>query len=248
MPYKENQTLLSEYFASIPMELALRKQLFGKRYVTVFDYCRIITFQYEAGALLGYSMRNEYKLDILHKMLLKPGTDINRSITHIQGQAKDQLKGFIEEEGKEPDTFYDFIAFKELVQMSKEMGLSVYDDDYKKDSKNRLKNLREFYGHKLAVDDYTKSILNCFYYGIGFGSSFPELTVEMYKNTYENINNRMKQWTEMRSFGLKTEKPDFIPFEEQRKENLQIVATYTAEYYPELLDLLDLRNYINVRK
>lgn len=250
MPYREKQALLTEYFASIPMELVARKELFGKRYVTVFDYCRIITFQYEAGALLGYNMRN--KLDILYEMLVKPGTDINRSIAFIQSEAKDRLKGFVEEEGKEPDTFYDFITFRELVEMSKDMGLSIYDDLYK-DPENRLKNLKKFYGHKLAVDDYakndySKSIKNCFYYGIGFGSGFPELTVKMYKNTYESIDIRMEQWAEMRSFGFKTEKPDFIPFEEQRKENLQIVAAYTAEFYPELLDLLDLRDYLNVGK
>lgn len=83
-------------------------------------------------------------------------------------------------------------------------------------------------------------------FGIGFGSSFTELTVRMYRNTYENINVNMKEWAEARSYGLNIpEKPDFIPLEEREKEILATVAGYTGEFYPELLDPLDLRSYLN---
>jgi hypothetical protein len=88
---------------------------------------------------------------------------------------------------------------------------------------------------------FKKNIQTIGYYGLGFGSSFPELTVKMYKNTYEN-NIDMNEWAEARSFGLNLpEKPDFIPLEERENEILQTVASYTNEYYPELLDQLDLR-------
>lgn len=243
MPYKEKQPLLVEYFASTPLKLAVRKKLFGKRYITMFYYSRILAFQYETGALLGRAMR--HKLDILHKLLVKPGTDINRSIAFIQSEAKDRLKKYTEEKGKEPDEFNDFIALKELEEAAKVMGLAVDEDAYYQGPKSHLKNLGKLYGHELALDDVYRDILNCGYYGVGFGSSFPELTVRMYKNTYENINVNMKEWAEARSYGLNIpEKPDFIPLEEREKEVLQIVAAYTAEFYPELLDSLDLRNYL----
>ena len=57
----------------------------------------------------------------------------------------------------------------------------------------------------------------------------------------------MNEWAEARSYGLNIpEKPDIIPLDEREKEILQMVAAYTAEFYPELLDSLDLRNYLNV--
>ena len=241
MPYKEGQPLLMGFFAGIPFEQVVRKKFFGKRYMRMFDYSRTLSFQYEAGALLGRAMRD--KLDIFHKMLVKPGTDINRSIAFMQSQAKDRLKKFTEEEGKEPDTFYHFIAFKELEEASKVMGLSIDDDAYYKDPKSHRKNLRKLYGHELALDDVYTNILNCGLFGLGFGSSFPELTVRMYKNTYENIN--MNEWAEARSYGLNIpEKPEIIRLEEREESLLQIVAAYTAEFYPELLDPLDLRGHL----
>ena len=245
MPYKEGQPLLMGLFAGIPFEQVVRKKVFGKRYMRMFDYSRTLSFQYEAGALLGRIMRD--KLDIFHKMLVKPGTDINRSIAFIQSEAKARLKKFTEQKGKEPDTFNDFIALTELEEAAKVMGLSIDEDAYYQDPKSHLKNLGKLYSHEVALDDVYKNILNCSLYGIGFGSSFPELTVRMYKNTYENIDVNMKEWAEARSYGLNIpEKPDFIPLEEREKEILAIVAGYTGEYYPELLDPLDLRGQLEV--
>ena len=57
----------------------------------------------------------------------------------------------------------------------------------------------------------------------------------------------MNEWAEARSFGLNIpEKQDIIPIEERENEILQTVASYATEYYPELLDQLDLRNYLNI--
>jgi len=243
MPYKEGQPTLMQIFilAWIPLKQVVRKKLSRKRYITMFYYSRTLAFQYETGALLGRAMR--HKLDILHKMLVKPGTDINRSIAFIQSEAKARLKKFTEQKGKEPDTFNDFIALTELEEAAKVMGLSIDEDAYYQDPKSHLKNLGKLYSHEVALDDVYKNILNCSLYGIGFGSSFPELTVRMYKNPYENIN--MSEWEEARSYGLNIpEKPDFIPLEEREKEILAIVAGYTGEYYPELLDPLDLSSYL----
>ena len=262
MPYKKGQPLLVEFLAWIPLEQVIQKKLFGKRYVTMFHYAATLAFQYETGALLGRAMRD--KLDIFHKMLVKPGTDINRSIALNQSKAKDLLKKYIEEEGKEPDTFYGFIALKELEEASKVMGISI-DDDYEHGNRKRyLKDLRKSWGHELALDDVYTDILNCGLFGLGFGSSFPELTVRMYENTHEiNIREkitrepefelyeqirketgadplRISEWREARSRG---EEPDITPLEEREKEIMQIVAAYTAESYPELLDPLDLTGF-----
>ena len=156
----------------------------------------------------------------------------------------DRLKKFTEEEGKEPDTFYDFIFKKELEEASRVMGLSI-DDAHDKGPNSYDENLRKLFDQEFTLDDVYKNILNCSLYGLGFGSSFPELTVRMYENPYKNIN--INEWAEARSYGLNIpEKPDFIPLEERNKEILQIVAAYTAKFYPELLDPLGLTVYLNV--
>ena len=81
--------------------------------------------------------------------------------------------------------------------------------------------------------------------GIGFGSSFPELTEKMYRNTLENIDRDV--WAEMRAHGAPiTEKPRIVSLEELEEATLQMVVAYASEYYPELIDPLDLRGHLNV--
>ncbi|MFC2068301.1 hypothetical protein ACFLTP_04775 [Chloroflexota bacterium] len=185
------------------------------------------------------------KLDILHKMLVKPGTDISRSITFIQNEAKDRLKEFREKQGKEPDTFIDLVVFKDSEEASRIMGLSI-DDAHDKDPNSYYENLIKLSNHEFTYNgNLHKNILNCSLYGLGFGSSFPELTVRMYEKPFKNIN--INKWAEAWSYGLNIpEKPDIIPIEERENEILQHVATYTSEYYPELLDVLVLRDYLNI--
>jgi len=66
----------------------------------------------------------------------------------------------------------------------------------------------------------------------------------MYRNAHESI--KMDVWYEARAHGLAIpEKPTKISLEEQEGVVLQMVAAYTSEYYPELLDPLDLRCYID---
>lgn len=80
--------------------------------------------------------------------------------------------------------------------------------------------------------------------GIGFGSSFPQLTEKMYRNLHESID--MDVWSKWRAHGLAIpEKPTQMTLEEQEALILQMVAAYTSEYYPELLDLLDLRGHLD---
>ena len=57
----------------------------------------------------------------------------------------------------------------------------------------------------------------------------------------------MDLWSEMKAIGVNLpEEPTPISLEEQEKTVLQMVATYTSEYYPELLDPLDSRGHLAV--
>jgi hypothetical protein len=141
----------------------------------------------------------------------------------LQEQAKERLEKF----GKEPDSFLDFIYSTELAKL----GLSLTDFP---DMKTMKKKLGEKFPLKGMIDRVIKMQgLE----GIGFGSSFPDLTEKMVRNLYEHFD--MNKWSEARAHGLNIpEKPRKISFEEREEEVLTEVANYTREYFPELVEPL----------
>jgi hypothetical protein len=224
MPYKEGQPTFIG-FLSIPVVTKVAKtRLFGGPYVHFGGFLMVCSYLYENGAILGRAKRD--KLTELAKMFSIPGTEVE-NINSLQEQAKTRLKKF----GGEPSSFYIFFISGEL----EKLGLSLSSD---------LKVLKKAFKEKWSLKT-TEPFIKIFgLEGIGFGSSFPELTEKMYRNSYENID--MDVWTKHRAHGLAIpEKPTIISLEEQEKTVLQMVAAYASEYYPELLDPLDLRGYID---
>ena len=80
--------------------------------------------------------------------------------------------------------------------------------------------------------------------GIGFGSSFPELTEKMFSKAYETDTYYDTFVRDKRS-----ERPVTIStLEERENAVLVMVAAYTSECYPELVDPLDLRKDVEEAK
>ena len=159
----------------------------------------------------------------------------------MRAKAKERLEEFRNQTSKEPDTFSELIFEREL---EKATGLSLFDsfEAYK----HRDKRILKVFDEKMPLEQ-AQDIMRMFgLAGIGFGIAFPELTERICRNSTENID--MDKWSEARAYGLAIpEKPDIVSFEEREESILQIVATYTAEFYPELLDPLDLKGYIDTR-
>jgi len=241
MPYKEEQPTLIGCLAWIPLKLVVKKGAFGKRYLHLFDYFQAIQFQYESGAVLGRAKRD--KLSALKKLLVIPGYTAADVMEMAQDTAKKRLTDFKKDSGNEPETFSDFLYWK---MFESAIGQSITDcaEAYLHGNKKILKMIDKKANEKVPLPeaDYPLSIFG--YEGVGFGSSFPELTEKMYRNATENID--MDKWSKARAYGLAIpEKPDIVSLEEREEALLQIVAAYTAEFYPELLDPLDLRGYID---
>ena len=237
MPHKEGQPSLTGFLGEIPLKQALKKQLFGGHYLRLWDYFATLSFQYESGAILGRAKRD--KISTLINMLVVPGTEINKFVKFMHDQAKERLEKFRSELGREPNTFHDFIFDREFGRV---VGLSLNKvfEEYMRGNKEVVK----VFDHKVSLDIAWPEIQDYGAGGIGFGSSFPELTEKMYRNATENID--MDEWTKARKYGVDIpEKPDIVTLEEREESVLGIVAVYTAEFYPELLDPLDLRGYID---
>lgn len=234
VPYKEGQPTLMGFLGSIPVTKVAKTRLFGGPYIRFSDFCTVLSFLYESGAILGRARRN--KLSILEKMLVvgvpQPGTE---PIKYLRELAKKRLDTFRSEVGKEPDTFFEFIRDRELESA---IGLSLTDslEAYIGGNKEIMKALNE----KVPLVRAEPFIKAFGLEGIGFGGSFPKLTERMYRNAYEGIDTDL--WSEARAHGLAIpEKPAIVSLEEREETMLQMVAAYASEYYPELLDPLDLR-------
>ena len=239
MPYKEGQPTFIGFLGIPIVTQAAKKRLFGGPYIRFYDLCGVLSYLYTAGAILGRARQN--KLSVLAKLFSIPGTE-KENVDGLQEEAAKRLSNFRSEVGKEPDTFTEFILFRELESA---IGLSM-KDWLKANTKGKIignKKIMKVADEKVPLEEAVPSVSMFGLEGIGFGSSFPELTEEMYRNSFENID--MDLWSKHRAVGLAIpEKPDVLNLEEQEKAVLQMVAAYTAEYYPELLDPLDLRGYI----
>jgi len=233
VPYKEGQPTLMGFLGRVLADKVTKTRLFGEPYIRFSDLCTVISFLYESGAILAHARRN--KLGVLEKMLVAYGVPKGTYIEKLRDLAKYRLDMFRSEVGKEPNTFFEFI---QVFQLRSEAGLSL-NEAFKADIKGDKRIVKAFH-KKYSVKLFQ---LNNWWEGnegIGFGSSFPELTERMYRNAYEHIDTGL--WSEARAHGLAIpEKPEIVSLEEREATVLQIVAAYASEYYPELLDPLDLR-------
>ena len=239
MPYKEGQPTLIG-FLGIPIVTKVAKtRFFGGPYIRFYNMFEVISYLYMSGAVLGRARRS--KLSILAKMVSIPGRE-KEFLNWLQKQAKERLEKFTNEVGKEPDTFNEFILFKELESA---IGVSMEDwfEAYTKGDTKIMKAADE----KVPLEEAEPTIKTFQLEGIGFGSAFPELTEKLYRNTFEKVDR--DSWIEARKYGLAiSEEPTIISLEEQEEIVLQMVAAYALEYYPELLDPLDLRGYVAEEK
>lgn len=247
MPYKEERISLQGFIVWIPLKSMVRKTLIGKRYIHLATSLLSFHVEYETGAVLGRAMLD--KLDILKKMLSIPGLNMANVIKDAQEAGKKRLDEFKKEHGDEPETFSDFIYWP---LWEKATGLSLgklfkpsHIENRERERKRLSRTIQRKLGEKVPLEEAQPAISNFLLEGIGFGSAFPALTEKMYKNAYETID---VEWQSIwRALGRPC--PDLettIPLKEREEQLLQAVAAYTSEYYPELLDPLDLRRCPNV--
>jgi len=236
MPYKEGQADLLDYLGSTPVRREVQKPLFGKPYLRFDAYCHILSFVYEEGALLGRAKR--HKLSILEKMLIIPGIKL-KPVEDAQEMAKARLDGFRKESGGEPSTFSEFIELRAVEGALKRYGLNLPPRN-----EGEAWKIRKVGGVKMPLREAIPGIKLHVLEGIGFGSSFPELTEEMFRRAY-----KVDTYYDTFVRDERSERPMLIStLEKREKAVLLMVAAYTSECYPELVDPLDLRKDVEEAK
>ncbi len=217
-------------FLGIPIVTKVTKtRTFGGPYIYFGGFLMVCSYLYENGAILGRARSD--KLTILAKLFPADLGKEENFINELQNIAQKRLNEYEREFQKEPSSFFDIFYLLEL----KKVGLSLADTN--------LKTLKKALEEKCSLKQFEAHIKMSGLEGIGFGSCFPELTARMYKNYHENID--VDKWSEARAHGLTIpEEPTRISLQEQEETVLQMTAAYASEYYPELLDPLDLRGYV----
>lgn len=236
MPYKEGQPDLLDYLGSTPVRREVQKPLFGKPYLRFDAYCHILSFVYEEGALLGRAKR--HKLSILEQLLIIPGIKL-KPIEDAQEMAKARLDEFRKESGGEPSAFTEFIELRAVEGALKAHGLALPPRNEREAWK-----IRKVYGVKMPLREAIAGIKLHVLEGIGFGSSFPELTEEMFRGAY-----KVDTYYDTFVRDKHSERPMIVStLEEREKAVLLMVAAHTSVCYPELVDPLDLRKEVEEAK
>lgn len=213
---------LMGYLGMFLMGQMSETRLFRGPYIRFGRILTVSAFLYETGAILGRARRD--KLSILAKIapVLEGAED--DFINDMQEKARERLEKF----GKEPNSFVDFVMSTEL----EAVGLSL--------TGSNLKALKKALNEKGSLREDWPAIAAIGIEGIGFGSSFPDLTERMLRRTYDSID--MDLWSKARAFGVNLpERPTIKSFEEREQTVLKEVAIFASKYYPELVDALDLR-------
>jgi len=258
MSKKEVYINLQGFLANVIVESLTRNKLFEKHYMSLATCISLLQLGYETGAVLGHARGN--KVDILNKMLSMQDMVFDNIIKDMQKSEKKRLDDFKKEHGRNPDTFADFIYWP---LWERDTGLTL-DDLFKPsgtESRERKRKrisdiIQKKLGAKVLPEEAQSRISLFLIKGLGFGSAFPELTAKMFKNVYVCKKNDEELWNITRSLGFATSidvsKRISLPTTKWRpptlKKNERIVlgtvAFYTSQYYPELLDSLDLSYYL----
>ena len=219
-----------------------RKPPFGTPYVRSIDLVDVEERLYSVGAALGHVMRN--KLDILAKLLFVPGAnqdEADRIMSLCKEDASKNLEEFRNKYGRDPDTFGDFTSYRSVENRLRNEGISLSARDAIEAYARGDRKIQKIFNEKVDLEGIEGIIFPPLLQGIHFGSSFPELTENIYRKACQDDKDFWaRRWhgvtipEELEAWGL----------EETQKAVLQVVAIYASKYYPEVIDSLGLRGFL----
>lgn len=213
-----------------PVQQVLKKGVFGGPYLHFADLVNVSGFLYQSGALLARAKLD--RLATLAELFAKPGSE-NDAINWAQTTAKARLNDYIDSFEEQPNSFTTMVYYTEY----KKVGILIPLIGMA-NINTRTNQIKKVAFTKMPLKGVGPQIKKSMLEGIGFGSSFPELTEKMYRSN-EEID--LDEWSQARKFGLNIpEKPEIITLEEQEEILLSMVAAYTQEYFPHLVAPLGL--------
>lgn len=233
------QPTLAEYLGGEQLARLAQKKLFGGYEVPLLQFLPLGLWLFGKGAIFGWARRD--KLDVVAKMfvgleairtLLAPlglpeqeASSYQWVLASLRKVASDGIRYYRDYHRKEPESLLDLL-------LTSFAPREVDFRDFHKAKGLAKKKIR--LGTALQQSD------SWLFVGISLGAIFPELTERMWRQSYETADH--ESWARAWRAGLNIPK-EFtpLPLEEMEHEVLVEVASYTSEYFPDLVDPLNLR-------
>lgn len=234
------QPTLAEYLVGTQLAKLAQKKLFGGYKVPLLQFLPLGLYLFGKGAIFGRARRD--KLDTVAKMfvgleaintlLLAPlgipeqeASSYQWVLASLEKVASDGIRYYRDYHRKEPESLLDLWL----------TSFAPPEVDFREPHKAVVlarKKIR--LGMALQRSDYWLFV------GISLGAAFPELTERIWRLSYETTDR--ESWARAWKAGLNIPK-EFtpLPLDETEHEVLVEVASYVTEYFPDLVDPLNLR-------
>ena len=243
MSYESEPSSLVVLLCQPFLDEITRKGLFGRTHVRAIDFVDVQEQLYSIGAALGHALRS--KLDILEKLLFVRDAkdyEANRIVSLCKKDAEKNLKEFVNEFGREPNTFGDLISYRAVENVLRNEGVRLSAEEAIKSYTQGDKRIKKIFNEKgdLGGGQIGQILEIMLLQGIHFGNSFPELTERMYQKAQEDDDSWIGKW-----HGVAIpEKLKVMSLEETERAVFQMVALYASQYYPELVTPLGLEGFL----
>ncbi|MHC4439763.1 MAG: hypothetical protein ACYS3S_20595 [Planctomycetota bacterium] len=192
----------------------VKKKLFGG-YEVPLGPCisTVSTLLFQKGAILGRARFD--RLNVVAKLMTNPGRE-DSLCSKLRELARKRLEDF----GKKPDSFHTFWW---------ETEFSTLDFNYFMSIK------------KVPLEEIFSLVNHWLMSGIGFGATYPDLVKEMWIKTYETPEDQ-DEWARAREYGLDIpEEQNLLPLDDMEQNVLLEVSRYVYEYFPQLMEPLNLK-------
>ena len=248
MPYSSVQRPLMDFIITSPKGDVIEEGGFleaSSEFIYLYDYISLLCFFYECGAIIGRALKD--KLSTLEILLQLEPTQKNNTIISWQDVAEKRLKSYEEKHKKRPDTFKDFIFTQEALRITgfKFKTESIKGRGIKLFSKRLFFEkmpLKESTGEHLLKREKIENEMREFVLeGVGFGSRFPELTKELNWKYWAFTDIDSNEWKKITHSFWDVENPlQVLSLKWQEKILLEMVHFYAENYYPELLEKVEI--------
>jgi hypothetical protein len=240
-------TNLAMQLIEVQFKQLVQKRLFGGYEVPLLKFRPVGLWLFNKAAIFGQARRD--KIEIISKMFVGQESigvmfeyfglsrqvinDEQRLSAFMHKVGMDALNNYHNKLQKEPESLQDL--------WEKCFAPTEFDSlDILLDSNKALDKAKILAKKKIKLSVALQWIKWWLFTGISFGVSFPELVERMWRQEYEMVSQ--ETWTRARQAGVDLpETFTSLRLEDMEQEVLVEVAAYVTEYFPELVDPLDLR-------
>lgn len=230
---------LAENISRVQLGRLVQKKIFGGYEVPLLQFLPLGLWLFGKGAVFGRARRD--RLEIVAKMFVgleaigvlfarlglpRQTTSSDQWILEsLRKVASDGMRYYRDYHGKEPESLLDLWL----------TSFAPREFDFRD-----LDKAKELAKKRIRLGIALQQLDSWLFVGISLGATFPELTERMWRQSFETVNH--ESWARAWQAGVNIPKEfNPLPLQEMEQEVLVEVASYSTEYFPDLVDLLSLR-------